>query len=235
MTTEVSQAWILHKRLSGDSSAWLTFFTYDLGVISVFFKGARKAKNVSLLQTFTPLYLCCEMKRDWRYVRQLELSAMPCELKGEALFAGLYVNELVYYLLTENEPAPLLFTSYSKVLAYLSQTPTRFEIAVILREFEFEILHHAGYELLLTHDVHGHQIKTHSYYRYLPGQGFYPDSQGFSGETLFAILNANWQEPLALKAAKHLFQQALHHALAGREMRARALYYAYLQEQGSRS
>lgn len=230
MTTDLSYAWVLHKRLSGDTSAWVTFFTYHSGLVTAFFKGGLKPKKASLLQSFTPLYLFYDSKRDLRYVKQLEFAAKPIILTGEALFAGLYVNELIYYLLHENEPAPELFERFGFILEQLSHSPSRLETAVILRCFERALLHYCGYEILLSHDSQGVAIDAQLSYRYLAGEGLRIHPQGFKGAALQAIARECWQGPEVLRVAKQLFQQALDHALAGRVIQARALYYAYLKE-----
>ncbi|WP_133129762.1 DNA repair protein RecO [Legionella yabuuchiae] len=224
MTIEAFEAWILHKRWSGDTSAQVSFLTREQGIVSGLYKGARARSKNAVLQPFTPMWVAVNRRGNWHYIRQLELRAPSLPLAGDALFSALYINELVSYILLPNDTHPKLYDAYESVLYTLSVVQHRLDLEVALRQFERELLKDSGYQLSLTHDAEEHPIAIHKQYQFIPGEGFQMTSKGFLGEHLLALAENRFEDPDVLKAAKRIMRQAIDHVLDGRTLNARALF-----------
>ena len=66
-------------------------------------------------------------------------------LRGEALFAGFYVNELLMKLLARSDPHPALFDTYARTLAALAAARGEGEAQATLRAFELTLLQELGW------------------------------------------------------------------------------------------
>jgi len=225
MITDVSQAWVIRKDWSGDTSAWVVFFTKEFGLIRCYYKGGRLPKKQALLQPFIPLWLSLDVRRDAYFVRLLEMVDNSPVLIGQTLFAGLYINELVYYALAQNDPHPTLHVDYSNVLQSLNNTKDRKTIEKSLRRFERGILFACGSHMSLTHEADSSRpIVENNVYQFIPGLGFNRSTEGISGRHLLAFARDELDDEAVLKEAKYIMRRAIGHALEGREIKSRALY-----------
>lgn len=225
MITDGLQGWVLHKRWSGDTSAQIIFFTREKGLVSAYSKGARTPKKQSLLQAFTPLWLTLDIRRDWHYVRQLDVVAPSLSLIGDALFAGLYVNEIIYHGLQQLDPSPLLYDAYINTIHALTKSSQRHVVEAALRRFEWQFLSSCGYAFSLTYECHTLcPIKPECHYIFIAGEGLVLASKGIPGECIIAMANDQLEKPAVLKAAKWLMRRAIDHALDGKKIKARELY-----------
>jgi DNA repair protein RecO (recombination protein O) len=222
MTTE---AWFLHKYPSGDTSAQLSLFTREKGIVTCLYKGARTAKKQSLLQPFIPLWLSLDSKKDWHFVRHLETLSTPLIFKNQTLFAALYVNELIHYALKPLDPHPELYEAYQYTLQGLTAVSERLAIESLLRQFEWMLLRECGYRLAIIDDALSSKANScNPYYRYIVGKGFIAASTGFAREDILAITQGQFNEVRILKVAKLIMRQAIHHLLGGRELKSRSLF-----------
>lgn len=227
MTTETVEAWVLHKRPSGDTSAQVTFFTREKGLLKCLAKGGRTPKRQALLQAFQPLWLAFDVRKDWYYSRHIEATATTTiPLVGHALFAGLYVNELLYYALNPLDPYPELYDAYLETLTGLTVSKERLEIEVLLRRFEWELLLSCGYSMSFTEAANGEgAIQGHYSYRFVATEGFVLSEKGqLSGRDLLLLAESKLDTPSLLKTAKFIMRQAIDHLLGGRLLKSRALY-----------
>ena len=218
MTTKALEAWVLHKIPSGDSSLRVTFFTREDGIINCLCKGGRTPKKQAILQSFSPLWLALDVRKDWYFARQVEALATDLQLKGDSLFAGLYVNELLYFSLKPLDPQPELFAAYLQIMQGLSSVTDRFAIEILLRRFEWTLLQTCGHGLSFI------AIKPELTYQYIAGQGFIPAKTGFPGIDLLALSEGRLEQVSVLKTAKLLMRQAIDHHLNGRILKSRSLY-----------
>src|SRR3990167_3982988 len=94
-------AYVLHRRSYRETSFLVELFTLDHGRVTVAAKGARKAKSSTqgLLQPFTPLMVSWSGKGELMTLVQADAHGEVRGLKGDALFAGFYLNELLTALL----------------------------------------------------------------------------------------------------------------------------------------
>ncbi len=227
MTTKTIEAWVLHKQWSGDTSARVSFFTRELGVVQCLYKGGRTPKKQALLQSFTPLWVNLSERHERYYAQTVESISPTLQLTGNSLFAGLYVNEILYYALSPNYSDSTLFDAYLFTLNGLALAKERAVIEALLRRFEWTLLHACGYSFSLTQEARtANLIAEDSYYQFVAGEGFILDSRGISGTHLLALAQDNLSEAPYLKSAKMIMRQAIDHLLGGREIKTRALYFA---------
>ena len=225
MITEALEAWVLHKQWSGDTSARVVFFTRDYGLVHCYYKGGRTPKKQALLQAFTPLWLTMDVRGDAYFVRQLEIAAPTVPLVGQRLFAALYMNELLYYLLKPLDPSIVMHEVYPQALETLAKATDRLAIEAVLRRFEWTLLRASGYPMSLTHEaISGKRIVDEGYYQFIVGEGFRVAAQGIRGVDILAMSKDRLEEPEVLRIAKKIMRIAIDHVLEGREIKARGLY-----------
>ncbi|CAM3032912.1 DNA repair protein RecO [Legionella steigerwaltii] len=227
MTTKTIEAWVLHKKWSGDTSAQVSFFTREQGLIQCLCKGGRTPKKQALLQPFTPLWVSLAERHERYYAQTVESISPTLHLTGNSLFAGLYVNEILYYALSPNYSDSTLFDAYLFTMNSLAFTKERLVIEASLRRFEWTLLHACGYSFSLTQEARtANLIVEDSCYQFVAGEGFIEDSRGIPGAHILALAKDNLNEALYLKSAKMIMRQAVDHLLGGREIKTRTLYFA---------
>ncbi len=217
--------WVLHKRPVGDSSAYVVFLTQQKGLVKARVQGGRMPKKQSILQPFTPLWLTFDEKKYGHYVRQVEMMAASLVLPKQNIFAALYINELVYYLLRQHEQDDGLYQAYEATLQALTVHESKASIEGVLRRFEWKLLDISGFQVSYVQEVDGVSwIKAQCYYHFIPGSGFTLAQQGFLGEHILAISEGQLYADDVLKTAKQIMRQAIDYALNGAVIRSRALY-----------
>lgn len=218
-------AWLLRCRPSGDTSIRTSFFTNEYGIVEALYKGGRTPKKKSVLQPFMSLWLELNIRQDWHFVQKVEADSPVLPLLGHCLFAGLYVNELLYSMLKPNDPVPALFETYQKTLHGLTQVGDRLSIEPVLRRFERMLLEVSGYAISFTHEAHnGEEINEGGVYCFVAGAGFYLSKEGYSGHDLLAFSKDNLDNSETLKTIKTVMRQAIAHALDGKKIQTRKLY-----------
>ncbi|WP_058535599.1 DNA repair protein RecO [Legionella saoudiensis] len=223
--TRTIEAWVVHKQWTGDTSARVTFFTRDSGLIHCLCKGGRTPKKQALLQAFTPLWLTIEERYERFYMKTVESISPSLVFEGNALFSALYVNEILYYVLGLQAPDPALFEAYLFTLNGLTLAKDRSVLEVLLRRFEWALLTSSGYSFSLTHEARSEAlIRMDGHYQFIAGEGFVLSNQGIPGTHIFALAQNNLMEPEYLRSAKIIMRKAVDHLLGGREIKARSLY-----------
>lgn len=219
------EAWILHKQWSGETSAKVSFFTREMGLIHCLYKGGRTPKKQALLQAFTPLWVTIIERYDQYYVQSVESISSTPPIMGDSLFAGLYVNEILYYALSPNSHDPILFDAYLFTLKNLLLTKEKFILEALLRRFEWTLLQACGYSFSLTQEARTENLIMANFcYQFVVSEGFVLDNKGIPGAHILALAQDNLSDPACLKSAKMIMRQAINHLVGGREIKARALY-----------
>ena len=227
MTIDVMEAWVLHKRSSGETSAYVTFFTREKGAVRCLYKGARTPKKQALLQAFSPLWLAITSRNDVHFVRHVEAVSPSLTLARDNLFAGLYVNELLYHALKEQDAYSELYDTYTQTLHALMTALDRFAVEMILRRFEWALLCACGYSMSLTHEIEdARPIAAENRYQFIVGEGFIRDERGLPGTDILALAQGCLDNRSVLKTAKSIMRLAIDHLLDGRPIKARELYCA---------
>lgn len=222
MITEDHEAWIIHKQPSGDTSAWVTFFTREKGLLRCLWRGGRTPKKQGRLQTFMPLWIALDVRKSGSYIRDIESAAELLNLRGNALFSGLYLNELLYYLLKPMDAHPELFDSYLQTMNSLANNADKFALEILLRRFEWHLLESCGYSISFTEETHSSvPINATNYYQFIPGAGFITAAEGIPGRELMAIALGHLDNLQTLKIAKFIMRQAIDQLLGGRILKSR--------------
>jgi len=216
-------AYVLHSRAYRESSALVDFLTPQ-GRLRAVMRGAR-GKAGTLARPFVPLEVEFRGRGELKNVSRLEAAGIPNLLRGEALFSGLYLNELLIRLLPEQDPHPATFEHYALTVLALAQGRA---LEPLLRAFEWRLLDELGYGFALDVDRQGQPIVATGLYRLQADAGLEAVGQlqpgVFHGNQLLAMAEADWSAPGALAAAKRLMRQALAPHLGGRPLVSRELF-----------
>lgn len=220
---EALPAYVLHNRAYRETSALVDFLTPQ-GRFRAVMRRAR-SKGGSLARPFLPLEVELRGRGELKNVGRLDSVGVAAWLNGDALFSGLYLNELLIRLLPAEDPHPALFAHYAATLQALAEGRP---LEPLLRSFEWRLLDELGYAFALDQDVNGEALEPDGWYRLLVDAGLervYLLQPGlFSGRDLAAMAEADWQAPGALGAAKRLMRQALAVHLGGRPLVSRELF-----------
>ncbi len=110
-------AYVLHSRAYKETSALVDFFTPQ-GRMRAVLRRAR-GKGGSLVRPFVPLELELRGRGELKNVGRMDSAGIAAWLHGDALFSGLYLNELLMRLLPAEAPFPALFEHYTLTLQAL--------------------------------------------------------------------------------------------------------------------
>lgn len=224
-------AYVLHNRPYRDTSAMLEVFTAEHGRLSLVARGARrpaKKGGGSSLQPFLPLLVSFVGRSEMKTLTATETAGDAPVLRGERLYSGLYLNELLMRLLHRYDPHPTLFAAYSKVLGGLgSQQP----LDGLLRRFELALLEELGYRL--NFELCGASqapVSKEAQYRFDPDIGLVlatgAQGQGagvYQGVELLAMAAGEFDGD-ARPAAKRLLREALGVHLGDKPLNSRTLF-----------
>lgn len=240
MRVSLQPAYILHSRPYRDSSAILEAFTAEQGRLSLVAKGARRkargGSNAALLQPFIPLLLSFSGRSEMKTLTQVESAGEAPLLKGERLFSGLYLNELLIRLLHRHDPHPALFAAYSEALGQLSSES---RVDGVLRRFEFFLLDDLGYSFELGTDGRsGDLVREDGWYHFHPDYGLVqregvadPARPAYAGRELIMLSRGEYVGEARL-AAKRLARQALASHLGDSPLKSRDLFRSYRKPSG---
>jgi DNA repair protein RecO (recombination protein O) len=229
--------YLLHRRPYRDTSQLMEVFTAEHGRLSLVARGVRrKARGGStgaIVQPFVPLLLSFTGRTDLKTLTGAEVAGGAIALRGEKLFSGLYLNELLLRLLHKHDPYPQLFANYAKTLQELAGADRAEET---LRRFEFGLLDELGYSFDLAHDaITGAAIEEQGWYRYQADSGLVATERGhdatvpaFAGADLLALSRGEYTGD-ARRTAKRLLRQVLYEHLDGQPLRSRDLFSQFRQ------
>ncbi len=232
MRVALQPAYVLHSRPYRDSSALLEVFTAQQGRISLLARGARRrtrgGASGALLQPFMPLLLSFSGRAELKNLGATESAGPARMLRGERLFSGLYLNELLVRLLHRYDPHPQLFAAYGATLEALAGSEP---VDDSLRRFEFTLLGELGYGFSLDMDgLSGEAVQDGHWYHYHPDWGLVARGPGvdsaqpaFAGAQLLAMAAGGFGGQ-ARGTAKRLLRQVLAAHLGEAPLRSRELF-----------
>lgn len=230
-TVLLQSAYVLHARAYRDTSLLLEFFTPEYGRVSAVAKGARSTRSrfKGLLQPFVPLLISWYGKHELMSLTVAEPNGLLGGLTGDTLLCGMYLNELLMYLLHRYDAHPALFQSYQQTLLALQKNTDSQQ--KILRRFEKSLLMELGYALRLDHVANtGAIIEPEQFYYFDPVQGLLACNDltsntraVFHGESLLALHKDELNQDSYLRDAKRLLRMALGQLLSGKTIRTREL------------
>ena len=229
-------AYILHKRSYRETSSILDVLTKDYGRVSLMARGSRgsRSKLAGNLLLFTPLMVSWQGKGDLPYLKSAERADLKAPaLKGKSLFSGMYINELMIYLLHKNDVHEDLFEDYHHCLYALEDHA---EMEISLREFELRLLETLGFALNLTTEANtGKPLSATQQYYYhvehgavLGGDAVLRDVPRISGECLLALAHGGYRDiavnPLFLNELKHLMRYVINFHLGHKKLKSREMF-----------
>lgn len=216
-------AYVLHSRAYKETSALVDFFTPQ-GRVRAVLRRAR-SKGGSLVRPFVPLEVELRGRGELKNVGRMDSAGTVAWLHGDALFSGLYLNELLMRLLPAEAPFPTLFEHYTLTLQALGAGRP---LEPLLRSFEWRLLDELGYAFSLQQDVNDQPVAADGLYRLRVDAGLERVELAqpglFRGTELLALAEANWEAPGALLAAKRLMRQALAVHLGAKPLVSRELF-----------
>ena len=221
-------AYVLHARPYRETSAIIDMLTQQHGRVSVVARGARRPRRgTGQPQPFGRVLIGCSGRGSL-------LTLTGCDalshrwLTGEALYAGLYLNELLLRLLRDADPHPGVFDGYE---ATLDRLVGGADTEPALRRFERLVLKECGYEVTFDVDAQsGDAVVATRGYAFAPDAGFYGVADAvderavFAGSTLLAIAADDYADERVRRAAKQIMRRALAPHLGDKPIRSRALY-----------
>lgn len=233
MRVNLQPAYVMHSRPYRDSSAVLDVFTAEYGRIGLVARGARRQRrkggSAFLLQPFTPLLLSFSGHSQLKSLVATESARAMLVLRGERLFSGLYLNELLVRLLHRNDAHPTLFAAYDHALQALAGVTA---VDAVLRRFELTLLDELGYGFDPGFEgASGRPICAQRWYRYEAGVGLVALTQDhrsgsdFCGAHLLALASGDYTGP-SRQTAKRLLREALAVHLGSEPLRSRDLFRA---------
>ena len=228
MSEPLQPAYVLHSRPYRDTSALVDLLSLRDGLQRVVWRGARGKGRGTRPQPFVPLLVSWYGRGELKTLQQAEVAGSHARLQGDALFSGLYLNELLVRLLSPGDAQTLLFAAYQQALEQLAAPFDSVE--PVLRSFEWQLLQLLGYGFSLTEDAWQQPLLAHGSHAWSADQGLYSVPAGNNGALpgagLLAMASADWQQPDALPTAKRLMRQALAVHLGGKPLVSRQLFAA---------
>ena len=131
-------------------------------------------------------------------------------LKNQYVFAGLYINELIYKLFQPNEPQEKLFTIYQNTLENLTNQKT---LKQSIRLFEHHLQKQLGYEL----NTHVLEQTNHTWFSFHPESGLSPCTENTKSaihrDTLKKIERSDFSDNQTQQTSKAIFAELVKHLL----------------------
>ncbi len=224
-----AQGFLLHSRPFRESSVIATFITDVEGKLDLVVRSVRSKQSKKSSKQMLPFCLY-EMswagKGDLKTLQFFEPVNAAAVLTGTHLYCGLYLNELLYYLLPKTDAEPALLRAYATAIQQLALQVLP---EPVLRTFEIALLASLGYGIDFLHDQHGEALRPDASYRYVPECGLVIEAQpGLpgvgAGHEFLAIAAGDFQSPAVCRLAKVTLRSALAVYLGGRRLRSRELF-----------
>jgi len=219
-------AYVLHARPYRETSAIVDLLTRRFGRVSAVARGIRGARRgAGPPRPFSCLSVACSGRTQLLTLNTFDALSHRW-LTGDALYAGLYLNELLLRLLRDDDAHPVLFDGYERTLDALAADPEP-----ALRRFERLLLKECGYEITFDCEADtGAAIDAGTNYRFVPDVGFQAVDENadqrhvFAGAALQAIERDDYAADGVRRAAKQIMRRALAPHLGDRPIGSRALY-----------
>ena len=236
MRVESEPGFILHTIPYRETSLLVDIFTLNHGRLRCVAKGFRKPNKKGIAKTLFPYtehHFQWQGRGELKTLIQADPIQAPVFLKQESLFVGLYINELLYKLLHQNDPHSSLYDFYHQLMAQLSFSAIE---QAVLRRFEILLLEELGYGLVLDAEAEtGQAVSAEHLYYYIPDKGLKliqdqnaNKTHALSGADIIALSQGQLEQKSALRTAKQLTRQVIDFYLDGKALNSRELYRQHL-------
>lgn len=205
------RAYILHAWPYRESSAIFDCLSESHGRVRLVGRAVKSSKGGSSLRAFNCLSVSWSGRSE---LKSLEGHELLCHrwLTGDALVAGLYVNEVTLRALRRHKAEEVLFAAYERLLTQLQALAGDANLEAPLRLYELELLQCIGYGINLQQDCEGHRLQPDDRYAYELGVGLRPaegDAEAYSGRVLHALSRLEFGDLQVRRDAKRLTRAAL--------------------------
>jgi len=243
ITSISTPTFCLHTRPYQESSIIAQLFCEKFGRVSAVMKGIKggSKKNgmvLPLFQPFVPTQITLAGKSELKTVAAIEMNGHPYLLKGQALFTGMYINELLMRLLPEHIECAELYQHYQELLQALMTSDSRVELLELpLRKFEKQLLENLGYGIPFVEVNAAGQyvdsLQNELSYFFIPASGFIRKQAGeamagspmvFQGQYLLQVMDDNIKSPEAALQAKQLIRIVLGQLLGNKPLNSKMLF-----------
>lgn len=230
---------VMHVRPYRETSVMVQFFTREQGRLVGVMKGVRRGKNPVSVQPFNIGHLGCSGRQGLMTVTRFDVDNRLA-LAGVTLSAGFYVLELISRCLAEQQVEPKIYTAAIDTLYSLSNMnkTTSSNLAILLRQFEAQLLNELGYGLDYGYDaVSGDAVEAEQDYIWQADRGFSVDMlddkpvensqsaiRAIPGWILLAMSRGDYSDARVLRMAKRLHQFALSPLLGSSPLISRSMY-----------
>ena len=220
---------LLHSRPYSESSLLVEIFSLNYGRLGLLAKGARRLKSRSRgqLNLFQPLLISWSGKGELPVLTGVETQGPLQELKGESVYCGFYLNELILKLVYRHDPHQSLFEKYLSAIQQLIKSA---HIESVLRVFEKNLLTELGYGLNLDCESNTRRpIDPEKTYSYILDHGPITASESqigklfIHGKTLIGLSDEILESKTVLRESKQLLRAVLKRQLDGKSLKSRQL------------
>lgn len=224
-------AWLLHTRKYTDSRILVDLLSEHGSLISGVYRVPVKSRAPQMFRLLNVSRKGNhELKQITAIEQSVEAGSQAATLTGNALYCGLYLNELLVRLLMRDESHSNIFQAYTQAVAMLYAGA---ELEPALRQFEFCLLDDLGYGLDFTTDVDGQAIayNLEHVYEFKMDEGFVrclsnSHANRISGKVLGYLAAGDFSDPAARRTAKRLCRECIDSLLGGRTLKSRELFRA---------
>jgi len=219
---------VLHATPWRETSLIVEALTREHGRMALVARGAKRPTSQfrGLLAPFAPLALSWSGKGEVKNLVRVEWVGGLAPLRGNALLAAFYANELLVRLLARADPHERLYDRYVDMLRGLAQARQD----VTLRAFELELLREVGYAVALDHCAGGAPIEAAARYRFQPESGPQrvvddrpEEGAVVGGATLLAMARGDFADARVASEAKTLLRQLIRYHLGGKPLNTRRI------------
>jgi DNA repair protein RecO (recombination protein O) len=192
-------------------------------------RGAKRPTSQfrGMLSPFAPLALSWSGRNEIKNLVRVEWVGGLAPLRGNALLAAFYANELIVRLLARADPHERLYGHYLDMLRGLGEARQD----ITLRMFELELLREVGYAVPLERCADGNPIDPAGQYRFSAEAGAHRlgprerDDSGapVSGATLLAMARGEFGDPVVASEAKGMLRQVIRYHLDGKPLNTRRI------------
>lgn len=224
---------VLHSYAWRETSLIVEAFTRDHGRVALVARGAKRPTSHfrGLLAPFAPLMLSWSGRNEIKSLVRAEWCGGLAPLRGDALLAGFYVNELLVRLLARADAHEALFGNYTAALAALAAGGGAHD--AVLRTFELALLRESGHAPAFDVCADGEPLDANAIYRVDAERGLVrlarehvgDDPACLPGSTALAIGRGDFAAPGVATQAKLVLRHLIRYHLNGQPLNTRRILH----------
>jgi len=224
---------VLHSYPWRETSLIVEVFTRDHGRMALVARGAKRPTSQfrGLLAPFAPLLVSWSGRNEIKSLVRAEWCGGLAPMRGEALLAGFYLNELLVRLLARGDAHEVLFARYFAALAALAERQDGHD--GVLRTFELELLRETGHAPAFDQSADGAPVEPEAIYRVDAERGLVRIAQGdpgddsacLRGSSALAIARSDFSSPVVANHSKLVLRHLIRYHLNGQPLNTRRILH----------